>query len=278
MNKRVLVAIFLIVLCFVLMGCTLNENVLNQENIPDVPSGEDEISEVTLNKEEKVIANKYVVKVNDPITYTSDKGEEIGQDMWIGKYKTYEMVNVENPNNEESIDRINEVLNSWKDYIDEEEYETILPEDTEYFQDFRYTSSEFYQDEKILVIKEVYSGASGGGAANNNIMYYVFDKNTGERLTLEDISNNPDALIEYIYYKPAMDDLNEYTNWWYIDLGNSQDLRRFKDSIEGHWTIDEEYITVCRSGGLSGPSCTIKYSLKNINNDLYKNIKDEYMH
>lgn len=303
--KKIILAISMISV-LLLASCSNNEKVENNDLSTNIPI-ENEQQEHNTNSEtvgnpvdtfssndteaintehqneetviEKTIKNKYIVKRNEPITYTSD-GWDSGPDR-IGEYQTYSTINIENPNNDENINKINVFLNKWKSYINENvDYKVELPNDIEYYQNFEYAYSEFYQNDRIIVIEEAYSGASGGGAANSSIKYYVFDKSNGNLLTLDDISNNTSTLIEYLFYKPVLDDANMCNNWWNIGLEMSsslpKDLNEFINSFEGSWAIDENGIVVSRSWAMSGPVYTLKYDINDIKNALYQNINEEY--
>lgn len=303
--KKIILAISMISV-LLLASCSNNEKVENNDLSTNIPI-ENEQQEHNTNSEtvgnpvdtfgsndteaintehqneetviEKTIKNKYIVKRNEPITYTSN-GWDSGPDR-IGEYQTYSTINIENPNNDENINKINVFLNKWKSYINENvDYKVELPNDIEYYQNFEYAYSEFYQNDRIIVIEEVYRGASGGGAASSSIKYYVFDKSNGNLLTLDDISNNTSTLIEYLFYKPVLDDANMCNNWWNIGLEMSsslpKDLNEFINSFEGSWAIDENGIVVSRSWAMSGPVYTLKYDINDIKNVLYQNINEEY--
>ena len=276
--KKILITISLVSV-FLLGGCN-KENIDNQQQ-EIVGRNEVNIADETTNRKEQEYAgikNKYIITKNKPITYTTD-GWNNASDR-IGEFKTYETISIKNPNNDESIAKINEFLNSWKSYIDKGEYEVEYPKDLDYTKDIHYIFSEFYQNGRVIVINEHYYGASGGGAANSSDKYYVFDKNTGNRLTLKDISNDTNALMEYIFYKPVMDEANVSNNWWNIGLDGSSSLPKnlsdYKNSFEGTWAIDKDGIVISRSWGMSGPVFTLKYDLDDINSDLYQNINEEY--
>ncbi|MBQ9280257.1 MAG: hypothetical protein IJ215_04360 [Clostridia bacterium] len=285
--KKVLLVVSLISV-LLLAGCNNNENIVNNDSSNNTDSqqqeivdrNEEKIVDETISREEQeevVKKNKYIITKNEPITYTSD-GWDNAPDR-IGEFKTYETINIENPNNDESIAKINEFLNNWKSYIDESEYEVELPKDIDYTQDIHYIFSEYYQNGRVIVINEHYYGASGGGAANSSDTYYVFDKNTGNRLTIKDISNDADALMEYIFYKPVMDD-DVSNSWWNIGLESSsslpKDLNDYKNSFEGTWAIDKNGIVISRSWAMSGPIFTLNYDLNDIKSALYQNINEEY--
>lgn len=282
MKTKVLLIAMLTVL--MMTGCSEKRTI--EENNSQNNEGNHQLVELDnngtgINKEidsHTDINNKWIIINDPPVTYTSD-GWDNAPDR-IGEYKTYETINIENPNNKESINKVNQFLSNWKSYVDDSEYEVELPNDIDYTQDIHYIYSVFYQNERVIVINEHYYGASGGGAANSSNTYYVFDKNTGNRLAIKDISNDVDALMEYIFYKPVMDDANVSNSWWNIGLEGSSSLPKnlddYKNSFEGTWAIDKNGIVISRSWAMSGFVYTLKYDLGDINNVLYQNINEEY--
>lgn len=228
-----------------------------------------------------VVKNKWVAINNQPVTVGP---ENIEYSIYgCGEIKTYEIIRFENPNNEESINKVNQFLDDLvpniKDAIER-------PEGLYYAQYEGYVYSVFYQNERVIVVKEFSHGATGVGRPWCESIYYVFDKNTGNRLTLEDISNDVDTLKIYIFFKSTDNDDGYYSNWWEICnfytqfFYGGEDLRQLGfngRTLQGMWGIYEDGIVVSMTG-MAGPDFTLKYKLDEMKHfpGLEQNIKEEY--
>lgn len=269
MKKTLLVVAMLTVL--LMTGCNKDSTIQNNE-IQSNQNNEQQIDSTNVSSE---IKNKFAIVENLPKTYTSKDWDGVTSEnvddstMLVGKYVTYSTISIENSSNNAAISNINKFLENLI-RLDDDEYETQLPEDFGY--PINIVFKEFYQNEDIIVIEKIGNGFTGTGAGYADIKYYVFDKNDGHLLELEDISRNPKSLIEYLYNTPAISDLenDEVTNW--RNLGqNSINLpyEYFEKNFEGTWAITNDEFIVSQHGTQSaGPCVTIRYKLSKIETDL----------